>query len=274
MNCSQKILQNLFILVACLGIVFNFSCAVHFRSHKAVKSREKIMQEKTQKKKHREKLTLEFAFAGGMFASDEQQGQENDSATVKPPANKPLTKTVPRKKTKKDSLFEAMVQRAKRLREADKNRTVFQPVDITKIGKSDTTTFSDFAKPPKKLSAPKPRRRRIVRRFRKKPVTARKTVVQKEKAREIFDYNKIVSALRKGKNPVLIKIGSGKRYWISTLAEILFPLESPGFRRTLDWVIQNNRQFTSRRDLDFVRAGDKIRFPAKKTIDRLLFAKK
>jgi len=87
--------------------------------------------------------------------------------------------------------------------------------------------------------------------------------------RPITDYKEMVNQFQNGTHPIWVKIGYGKKYWISSLANLLFPMGSSKFNQTLDWIVEHNNQFHTRKDLDRIRDGDVLLLPVKKTIQDL-----
>lgn len=142
------------------------------------------------------------------------------------------------------------------------NKTAEPQVQKSYLPMADASKpVAETASPPAKLPASKS----------EKPVQEKKSTVRQVKGKPAA-YKQIMDALRTGNESLTITVGSGKKYWISSMARELFRIGSRGYFRTLDWIVENNPQYSTRKDLDVVNRGDKIRLPARSTITGLMLA--
>lgn len=83
---------------------------------------------------------------------------------------------------------------------------------------------------------------------------------------QMSEYDQSIFELATGKQPILITIGQGKKYWMGLLVGKIFKPCSACFYQMLDWIVEHNAQFKCRQDLDVVNAGDVILMPTKNMI--------
>ena len=236
-------------IVAILVFSLCFSCA-----HVTIKNIPEPTENKEQQIKYRKKVPLEFAFAGGIFRNVEPE-KANQDLTGKNKKKHHQPKRKRREpKTKQDSLFAAMLKKSQKLRVNEKVKDIIVPAETTTLTKSEQIDKSIVPAPQQTKTCPG-----IDENVCNKPLT---------------NYREIIYSIRNSAQPVIIVIGRGKKYWIGSLAGIIFKYGTTGYDKTLDWVIEHNKYYRKEADLNMVRTGDKIIFPTKNIIDNLLFAKK
>ncbi|GAB4369585.1 MAG: hypothetical protein Kow0042_11410 [Calditrichia bacterium] len=194
---------------------------------------------------YREKEPLDFALAGGLRVIESPHSHNSDSLQEETR----LTETAGRKAmSRTDSLFLAMLNKAREIRAKEEKSENHSFTANTKNGSSA-------------LSSPPDTTSTIGRFIRNSPPNPDSAA---------SNYSQIVHKLRTENNPVKIVIGRGKKYWIGTLATLLFPFGSQGYYKTLDWIVENNPYYKSRESLNMVRTGDTVVFPTKKMIQNLM----
>lgn len=188
-----------------------------------------------------EKEELEFAYAGGM--RNVKMARPDKPRQTKRLTPKPHK---PRKLTRKDSLFQAMLAKARRLQNAEKS------VALAQKPKSPATVNS-----PQNNSV------------KTETMLTRK---KSEPRRSTDSYEQLLQALIDSDKPVEVVIKRGKKYWIGTLVSRMFPFGSSGYEKALDWIVAHNQHFRNKKQLNMVRAGDRLLLPSRKLIEQIQFA--
>ncbi len=251
------------------AFLFAFCCILLISCAHTVKQKQTESQPATAPKpvKYLKKEKLEFALAGeaGGTYLDVQENAAVDSVRPETGTKAPARKKAVKPKTKKDSLFAAMLETAKRLRNEDTQPPAAalsdSPMPEMRAVEQAPATVPRIRETTRQKSAPAPK-------------SNIKKAAQEKPVQEIDDndpgYQRMVAQLLSGDRPVSVKIGEGRRYWIGTLASHLFHPGSDGFSRALEWIVEHNSRYHTIRDLDMVRIGENILLPTRKIIRTVL----
>ncbi len=231
----QLLMPKIKILTATIfvfGIFWNFSCS-WFTAQKTPPPKSTPKEEKSNKVSIRDKEALQFAFVGesGRLTKIDTLNQQTPTPVNTESMNTPRTA----KMTRKDSLYQLMQQKVKRLQKKRENRSqnYFSQVQTSK-------------EKPKLVSKPDKK--------------------VKDKNTPLSKYQEIVEHLHNNEEPFTIVIGRGKNYWIGSLASQLFTFGTKEYNQMLEWIVENNKLFKKTADLNMVRVGDKLLLPTKEIV--------